>query len=106
MMRAAVLAILMVAGLGGATAQADEPSVTRSSKAVRITVDGQRRGGYSYKYAETINTYGNARSRYGSVNSYRDAGTDRQSPGGPFDHGFFFDSGVGSWYGGQSPYLH
>jgi hypothetical protein len=30
----------------------------------------------------------------------------RQSPGGPFDSGFFFDSGVGSWVGGQAPYQH
>jgi hypothetical protein len=64
-----------------------------------------RRGGYSYIYADSINTYGDARSRYGSTLSFRDAGFERQSPGGPFDHGFFFDSGVAP-RGGQSPYMH
>ena len=30
---------------------------------------------------------------------------DRQTPSGPFDHGFFFDSGMGL-HGGDSPYQH
>jgi hypothetical protein len=106
MMRAAVLAALMVAGLGIEAVGAAEPSYTRGAKGVRITIQGQRRGGYSYSYADTINTYGNSRTRYGGANAYRDSSIDRQSPGGPFDHGFFFDSGVGSWYGGQAPYMH
>lgn len=64
----------------------------------------QRRvGGYSYYTADTINTYGNVRSIYGGNNSYRDWQADRQTRFGPFDHGFFFDSGVGP-RGGYSPY--
>jgi hypothetical protein len=30
---------------------------------------------------------------------------DRQTPGGPFDHGFFFDSAMGM-RGGNAPYMH
>lgn len=63
----------------------------------------QRRGGYSYFPQDSINTYGDSRTRYGSVNSYRDPITDRQTRNGPFDHGFFFDSGLGL-RGGDSPY--
>jgi hypothetical protein len=53
----------------------------------------RRRGGYSYRAGDVIGTYGQ---------SYVDT---RQTPSGPFDHGFFFDSGIGP-HGGNSPYLH
>ncbi len=66
----------------------------------------ERRGGYSYSYQDSINTYGNSRSLFGGNNAWRDFGVDRQTSSGPFDHGFFFDSGVGGSYGGHSPYLH
>lgn len=62
-----------------------------------------RRGGYSYSAADVINTYGNSRSLYGGSNVYRDGMLDRQTPFGPFDHGFFFDSGIGP-RGGNTPY--
>jgi hypothetical protein len=64
-----------------------------------------RRGGYSYNYADSIDTYGNARTLYGGSNLYRDPMLDRQTNSGPFDHGFFFDSGIGP-RGGESPYMH
>ena len=63
----------------------------------------QRRGGYSYGRDDVINTYGDSRVQFGSNNSYRSPYLDRQSRSGPFDHGFFFDSGV-SPRGGNSPY--
>ncbi|MCH9808597.1 MAG: hypothetical protein K0U74_12775 [Alphaproteobacteria bacterium] len=66
----------------------------------------RRRGGYSYKYQDSINTYGDSRSNYGGVNAYRDFNSDRQTNFGPFDNGFFFNSGVSSTYGGSSPYMH
>ncbi len=67
---------------------------------------GRRRvGGYSYGKEDVMNTYGLTRGLYGSVNSYRDPFVDRQTTAGPFDHGFFFDSGNGP-RGGDSPYLH
>jgi len=62
-----------------------------------------RRGGYSYSASDVINTYGLTRSIYGGANSFRDPMLDRQTPSGPFDHGFFFDSGVGP-RGGNAPY--
>ncbi len=36
---------------------------------------------------------------------YIDPSINRQTPGGPFDSGFFFDSGIGR-NGGQSPYMN
>jgi len=65
----------------------------------------RRRGGYSYSAQDVMNTYGLTRGLYGSMNSYRDPSLDRQTSSGPFDHGFFFDSG-NSPRGGDSPYLH
>lgn len=53
----------------------------------------QRRGGYSYDYPDVINTYGGSRTIYGSGLIWEHPQYQRQ--GGPFDHGFFFDSGVG-----------
>lgn len=64
-----------------------------------------RRGGYSYAPEDTINTYGDSRTVFGSTNSYRNYWEDRQTPSGPFDNGFFFDSGIEP-NGGNSPYLN
>jgi hypothetical protein len=75
----------------------------RSKRSTRVRGYVARRGGYSYSDADVINTYGGSRSLYGSVNTYRDPSVDLQSPAGPFDHGFFFDSGIGP-RGGNSPY--
>lgn len=63
-------------------------------------------GGYSFIWADTINTYGDSRGRYGSATVFRDADMGRQTQGGPFDHGFFFDSGLFGPHGGDSPYMH
>lgn len=62
-----------------------------------------RRGGYSYTVQDAINTYGDSRSLYGGASVYRDPMLDRQTVSGPFDHGFFFDSGINP-RGGDSPY--
>lgn len=72
----------------------------RGAKVYGYTV---RRGGYSYDYSDVVNTYGLSRSLYGSTNVYRDPSLDRQTISGPFDHGFFFDSGIGP-RGGDAPY--
>lgn len=64
-----------------------------------------RRGGYSYSYADTIDTYGNPRTQYGGSNLYRDPMLDQQTNAGPFDHGFFFDSAI-TPRGGNSPYMN
>lgn len=65
----------------------------------------QRRGGYSYSPEDTINTYGDSRSKFGGASTYRDPMLDRQTNAGPFDHGYFFDSGVAP-RGGDSPYMN
>jgi hypothetical protein len=62
-------------------------------------------GGYSYTYADAINTTRDSRDKNSAGAVFRDPGLERQSPGGPFDQGFFFDSGIGP-QGGQSPYMH
>ncbi len=61
-------------------------------------------GGYSYRAPDTINTYGDNRSRFGGTSSYRDPSLDTQTRAGPFDHGWFFDSGINP-NGGNSPYF-
>jgi hypothetical protein len=66
---------------------------------------GRRIGFYSYSYRDVINTYGMSRTLYGGTNTYRAPFMDRQTSAGPFDHGFFFDSGMGL-HGGDSPYQH
>src|SRR5262245_41695024 len=57
------------------------------------TYKGRPIGGYSYKDYDSVSTYGR------SPPPWRDV---RQSPGGPFNSGFFFDSGVPR--GDMSPY--
>ena len=110
-------ALALVAFCGGEPAQADERKRTlvsddsgtfvksRYRKRTRVYGYTARRGGYSYTPSDVVNTYGLTRNLYGSTNSFRDPFSDRQTVAGPFDHGFFFDSGIGP-RGGDSPYLH
>ncbi|MGL4398039.1 MAG: hypothetical protein ACRCS9_16000 [Hyphomicrobium sp.] len=84
-------------------AVADGGSSYRKGTAVKGYT--QRRGGYSYGYADSVNTYGDSRSLYGGSSVFRDPMLDRQTNAGPFDHGFFFDSGTGP-RGGDSPYMN
>ena len=70
----------------------------RKRRPLEVNIYARRRrvGGYSYSASDVTNTYGRSPPPYMDV---------RQSPGGPFDSGFFFDSGIGP-HGGNSPYLH
>jgi hypothetical protein len=63
----------------------------------------RKHGGYSYDKSDSVNTYGapTRRKRPPGPPDFRD-----QTIAGPFDNSFFFDSGVGSIYGGNSPYMH
>ena len=83
----------------------EHPTSRHYRSGARVKGYRSRRGGYSYSYQDSINTYGDARSNYGSASSLRDPMLDRQSRAGPFDHGFFFDSGTGL-HGGDSPYMN
>jgi hypothetical protein len=93
-------AMFLVAGAAGERAWAD--GAHRGGAHVKGSV--QKRGGYSYTYEDSINTYGDPR-RYGSTRSFRDPGLDKQSQGGPFDSGFFFDSATAP-RGGDAPLMH
>jgi hypothetical protein len=94
------MAGLIAAVVGGSVLIADvAPAFAAEGKSTK-----QRRGGYSYDQAEVINTYGDSRGRYGVNNSLRDPQLGRQTEGGPFDNGFFFDSGVNR-NGGEAPYM-
>lgn len=73
-------------------------------RATRVKGFMARGGYYSYTDTDVVNVYGGSRTLFGSTNSYRDPFTDRQTTAGPFDHGFFFDSGTGP-RGGDAPYL-
>jgi hypothetical protein len=64
-----------------------------------------RRGGYSYNYSDSINTYGGSRTVSGGGSEFRDPTLERQTEAGPFDNGFFFDSAIGQ-HGGNAPYMH
>jgi hypothetical protein len=83
-----------------------EPTKSRYQRRRATRVRGflaRRLGFYSYADADVTNVYGGSRARFGSTNTYRDPFTDRQTAAGPFDHGFFFDSGLGP-RGGDAPY--
>jgi hypothetical protein len=88
------------------TAGEFRPTASKARKTPRKQVRGyvSRVGGYSYFASDSINTYGDSRSLYGGTGAFRDWRMDRQSQSGPFDHGFFFDSGVRP-NGGDSPYM-
>jgi len=112
---ACALALLATSG----AAQADDRQSTRTyakeghmqpaksrykrKGAPRVRGFVARGGYYSYVDSDVMNAYGGFRGLFGSTNSYRDPFTDRQTMAGPFDHGFFFDSGMGP-RGGDAPY--
>ena len=110
---ALVSAVVAMAASGVETgARAEGASASASSKyrahkhyrrGPQVRGYAARRGGYSYSIGDVINTYGDNRSRFGGTSFYRDPRVDSQTPGGPFDHGFFFDSGINP-RGGNSPY--
>jgi hypothetical protein len=109
---AAVLALAPPDASAQARKQPPTPTVSpdgahAASPYYRRAPDGrgfaQRRGGYSYGLGDITNTYGDGRVRFGANNAYRDTFADRQTRSGPFDHGFFFDSGIAP-RGGDSPY--
>lgn len=102
-----LLSALFVSGLALGVSASAEAGGKHSQYRNGPQVKGytERRGGYSYNYSDSINTYGNSRTLYGGASVYRDPTLDKQTNAGPFDHGFFFDSGRGS-HGGDSPYMN
>ncbi len=117
-MKTLVIATVFAASLAGGSAWAgpfvpaakplsgsDVQLMGGSSKGAKVKGYTERRGGYSYNQADSINTYGDSRSKYGGASSLRDPSLDKQTDAGPFDHGFFFDSGTTA-RGGDSPYMN
>lgn len=74
------------------------PAARRKRPPIEVDIYApRRRGGYSFGVQDVTSTY-NSRNPppYAHV---------RQTPSGPFDSGFFFDSGIGP-RGGDAPYPH
>jgi hypothetical protein len=79
------------------SADGSRPTATRyyrKRRPMQVNIYARRRGGYSYSAADVVNTYRASPPPYADV---------RQTPSGPFDSGFFFDSGIGP-RGGNAPY--
>ena len=95
-----ILALTAMAMIAAPIAASAADDVSPKGKTVK-------RGGYSYSQAQSINTYGDGRGKYGSANSLRDPSLDKQTNAGPFDHGFFYETGIGpGQHGGNAPFLH
>lgn len=93
-------ACLFAVASTAATAEpaSDKPVVYKTKatgKPLRGVIVYKRRGGYSYKLSDTIPM--SSTRRFTEPYSYL------QSPGGPFDSGFFFDSAQ-TPHGGNAPY--
>jgi|RhiMetdeSRZDD1v2_1073273.scaffolds.fasta_scaffold174785_2 hypothetical protein len=110
---AAVAACTMVActglpaagGFWTSKAYADGSRATkyRAKRAVRVRGFLVRGGYYSYSDPDAINSYAWNRSLFTSSSIFRTPLSDQQSPAGPFDSGFFFDSGLGPRFN-DAPY--
>jgi hypothetical protein len=61
-------------------------------------------GYYSYTDREVVSSWAWARSLFISRSYFRTPLTSQQSPGGPFDSGFFFDSGLSPHWWNNAPY--
>lgn len=78
---------------GPASAQ-QKKQYANGEKPLKGVIRYRRQGGYSYKKSDTMGSTGGF---------WRFIDPPRQSPSGPFDTGFFFDSAIGP-HGGQAPY--
>ncbi|MDH4983920.1 hypothetical protein [Hyphomicrobium sp. D-2] len=99
----AAAGFLMLATLSGAGeyiapgAHAGEYSKSKKSA---------RRAPRSRAYAVERSSTPEEIARYFALyGGYIDPSINKQTPGGPFDSGFFFDSGIGP-NGGNSPYMN
>jgi len=93
---AAACAGALIATANPASAQQQKKQYANGEKPLKGVIRYRKPGGYSYKSNDTVGT--------GATWKFIDPDSTRQgSPSGPFDSGFFFDSGIGP-RGGQSPY--
>jgi hypothetical protein len=66
-----------------------------SKRATKVRGFVQRGGYYSYVDEDVADSRAWARDLFISRSKFRTPLSDQQSPSGPFDSGFFFDSGIG-----------
>jgi hypothetical protein len=105
LLAAAALFVLVTADVSGlhivsgAWADTSNGQANRPRRAKR-QARGQERG-YTLSQGSTPEEIARYFQLYGG---YIDPTINKQSPGGPFDSGFFFDSGMGQ-NGGDSPYM-
>jgi hypothetical protein len=100
---AAALLALVTADVAGmstvAGARADDTDQPRPPRRAKRRTQAQ---GYTLSPGASPAEIARYFQLYGG---YIDPRINKQSPGGPFDSGFFFDSGIGR-NGGDSPYLN
>lgn len=94
--------LLLAAPVVGSVAQVElAPSAWANGKKKQKQVRrGERR--YAVERGSTPEEIARYFQLYGG---FIDPAINRQTPGGPFDSGFFFDSGIGP-NGGNSPYMN
>jgi hypothetical protein len=92
-----------VADGGKSRVKAGKMARSKAKRRTRVRGFLLRGGYYSYIDADVINTYGGTGTLWKSTGTFRDPWAERQSQGGPFDSGFFFDSGIGPRWN-DSPY--
>lgn len=104
-MKAAILTLFLAVNLAFVPVQSLEAAKNKHNasrttqkvkqKPLEVNIYSKRyRGGYSYRYTDTINS-----------NRFVDPSVTSQSQGGPFDSGFFFATPSGP-FGGYTPYMH
>ena len=81
-----VSAVLISGLMMGAAAPADAAKKHVYQSSTQVKGYAIHRGGYSYSYADSINTYGGNHARRVGPPSFRE-----QTIAGPFDNGFFFE---------------
>jgi hypothetical protein len=101
----AVTALPATDHLWSSKAYADGATAGRykAKRGARVRGYLQRGGYYSYVDADVADSRAWASSLFISQNRFRTPFTDQQSPAGPFDSGFFFDSGMGPRFN-DTPY--
>ncbi len=85
---------------GGKRARA----IARGKRAMRARGFYYGGGFYSYRDRDVVSSWAWSRSLFISRSHFRTPLTGLQSPAGPFDSGFFFDSGLRPHRWNNAPY--
>ena len=94
-MKSAVLLSALIAGFAATMFAPTADAQTRKGRPLAVDVYKKPyRGGYSVRKSDTYDT-----------RKFVDQSNYRQSQGGPFDEGFFFETPRGA-FGGSAPYFH